>query len=166
MLDKLKPVPKLPCFIVAKSMIQLSSHRSFCFWYLIHYRRHVQIYRVQIWIWTVSRFLLAFILLTSHKSCQNEAEAEQAERQTDGQLGCWGHRTFAAVSWTGGTKLFLLTDTITTHWMWQWEDVDASWSRGKKCYCDDPKWSSPQRTMTTCVSAYLQSKNKTCCRTK
>lgn len=35
-------------------------------------------------IWTVGIFLSAFLLLNSHKSRQNEAEAEQAERQTDG----------------------------------------------------------------------------------
>lgn len=54
-------------------------------------------------------------VVDSHHSGQYEAEAEQAERQADGQLGCGGHGAFTTVGWTGGTKLRLLTNTISTH---------------------------------------------------
>lgn len=51
----------------------------------------------------------------SHHDGQDEAEAEQTERQADGHLGGWGHGAFAAVSWAGGTKLRLLADAVATN---------------------------------------------------
>lgn len=55
------------------------------------------------------------MLCASHQSRQYEAEAEQAQWQADGHLGSRGHRAFTTVGWTGGTKLCLLTDIITTY---------------------------------------------------
>lgn len=109
--DFVKWIVTVPCFIVEKSMIQLSSHNSFCFWYLNHYKR--QTYELVFYYGVILNY---FMSICSYQSRQYEAEAEQAERQADGQLGSCGHRAFTTVSRTGGTKLRLLTNSVTTHW--------------------------------------------------
>lgn len=66
-------------------MIQLSSHNSFCFWYLSHYTRQIcWLVSIDVLFLNIHRFLLAYVLLSFHHSSQYEAEAEQAEWQADG----------------------------------------------------------------------------------
>lgn len=102
----------VPCLIIEKSMIQLSSHSSFSFWYLSHYKDKI--------FWALNPLLFGgltfFQLCESHHCSEDEGQAEQADRQTDGHFGRHGHGTIATVGWTGGAKLPLLTNIVTTNW--------------------------------------------------
>lgn len=51
----------------------------------------------------------------SHHGSHYDAEAQQTERQTDGELGAEAHGTVATISGAGGAKLDLLTDAVAAH---------------------------------------------------